>query len=68
MTGEVFAQALRRLRPDLPIILLTGYSPLIDAAKAQALGIDAFMLKPTQLHELAQTIQEVLTQRRGQQA
>jgi PAS domain S-box-containing protein len=66
MTGEVFAHALRRLRPDLPIILLTGYSPLIDAAKAQALGIDAFLLKPTNLYELAQTIQQVFTQRREQ--
>jgi CheY-like chemotaxis protein len=67
MTGEVFAQALRCLRPDLPIILLTGYSPLIDAAKAQGLGIDAFMLKPTHINELAEMIREVFTRRRGQQ-
>jgi len=67
MTGEVFAQALRRLRPDLPIILLTGCSPLIDAAKAQALGNDAFLLKPTNIYKLAQTIQQVLIQRREQQ-
>ena len=67
MTGEVLAQSLRRLRPDVPIILLTGYSPLIDAAKAQAFGIDAFLLKPAHINELAQTIQEVLIQRREQQ-
>jgi PAS domain S-box-containing protein len=66
MTGEVLAQELRRLRPELPIILCTGYSPLIDAARAQALGLDAFLLKPLDFQELAQTIQQVLTQRHAQ--
>jgi CheY-like chemotaxis protein len=66
MTGDVLAQELRRLRPELPIILCTGYSPLIDAARAEALGIDAFLLKPLNIHELAQTIQQVFTQRREQ--
>jgi signal transduction histidine kinase/ActR/RegA family two-component response regulator len=63
MTGDVLAQELRRLRPELPIILLTGYNPLIDAAKARALGIDAFLLKPIGSHELAQAIRQVLAQR-----
>ena len=62
------AQEMRRLRPDLPIILISGYSPLIDAARVQALGIDAFLLKPLSFHELAQTIRQVLTQRREQQS
>ena len=62
MTGDVLAQELRRLRPELPIILLTGYNPLIDAAKARALGIDAFLLKPIEIHELAQAIRQVLAQ------
>jgi CheY-like chemotaxis protein len=63
MTGDVLAQELRRLRPELPIILLTGYNPLVDAEKARALGIDAFLLKPLELHELAQAIRQVLAQR-----
>jgi PAS domain S-box-containing protein len=63
MTGDVLAQELRRLRPELPIILLTGYNPLIDAAKARALGINAFLLKPLELHELAKAIRQVLEQR-----
>jgi PAS domain S-box-containing protein len=64
MTGETLVQELRRLRPELPIILFTGYSPLIDAAKARALGIDAFLLKPLNTYDLAQTIRHVLEQRR----
>ena len=64
MTGETLVQELQRLRPELPIILFTGYSPLIDAAKARALGIDAFLLKPLNTYDLAQTIRHVLEKRR----
>ncbi|MDH3601950.1 MAG: PAS domain S-box protein, partial [Candidatus Tectomicrobia bacterium] len=66
MTGEELAGALRRIRPDIPIILCTGYSHLIDTEKAKALGIDAFCLKPLMRHDLASTIRKVVAQRRGQ--
>ena len=54
------AQVLRRIRPDIPIILCTGFSRTMNAAKAQALGIDAFLMKPLALRDLAATIQQVL--------
>jgi CheY-like chemotaxis protein len=60
MTGEVLAQELRCLRPDIPIILCTGYSPRIDAEKAKALGIDAFLMKPWQAHDLARIVRDVM--------
>jgi len=62
------AQALRGIRPTLPIILCTGFSETMTAGKAQALGIDAFCLKPVGLQELGQTIRRVLRQRREQGA
>jgi PAS domain S-box-containing protein len=64
LTGEALAQALRGIRPTLPIILCTGFSETMTAEKAQALGIDAFCLKPVVLQELGQTIRRVLRQRR----
>jgi len=64
MTGDVLTRALRRLRPDIPIILETGFSHTIDAEQAAALGIDAFLLKPWTVRELARTIQQVLAQPR----
>jgi CheY-like chemotaxis protein len=64
MTGDVLTRALRRLRPDIPIILETGFSHTIDAEQAAALGIDAFLLKPWTVRELARTIAQVLAQRR----
>jgi len=65
MTGDVLTCALRRLRPDIPIILETGFSHTIDAEQAAALGVDAFLLKPWTVLELARTIAQVLAQRRA---
>ena len=66
MTGERFARELRRFRPDVPIILCTGFSHTMTASKAQALGVDAFLLKPLGFRELGLAIQQVLEQRRTQ--
>jgi CheY-like chemotaxis protein len=60
MTGERLARELRRIRADIPIVLCTGFSPLIDAQRAAALGISAFCLKPVDIQELARTIERVL--------
>jgi CheY-like chemotaxis protein len=63
MTGERLAQALRRLRSDIPIILCTGFSHVMHAERAQELGIDAFLMKPLAMQDLAQTIQQVMATR-----
>jgi len=65
MTGETLVRELRRIGPDIPIILCTGYSPLIDAEDAAVLGIDAFLRKPVEPATLAHTIRQVLTPRQG---
>jgi PAS domain S-box-containing protein len=65
MTGERLARELRRIRPDIPIILCTGFSHTMTASKAQALGIAAFLLKPLGFRELGLALQQVLEQRRA---
>ena len=60
MTGDVLAQRLLKLRPDLPIILCTGYSENISETKAKALGIRAFALKPLVMRDLAHLIRKTL--------
>jgi len=62
MTGAVLARELRGLRPDIPIILCTGFSHAMNAQKAHSLGINAFLMKPLVLRDLAITIQRVLAQ------
>ncbi len=63
LTGEALTHAVRHLRPDIPIILCTGFSHMMDATKAQALGIDAFLLKPLTLKDLDLAIRQVCNAR-----
>ena len=67
MTGASLVAELRRIRPDIPIILCTGFSHLMTADQARALGVDAFIMKPVGTHELAVTIHHVLHTRAAQQ-
>jgi PAS domain S-box-containing protein len=60
MTGETLAKELRRIRPDIPIILCTGFSHTMHAEKTRALGINALCMKPFAVRDLAVTIQQVL--------
>ena len=60
MTGEALVRALRDIRPDLPIVLCTGFSYAMSKDKAAALGIDAFLLKPLVAQDLARTIRQIL--------
>jgi CheY-like chemotaxis protein len=63
MTGVTLTHELRRIRSDIPIILCTGYSHVVNAETAAAQGIDAFLLKPIALYDLARTVHQVLQQR-----
>jgi len=60
MTGDVLARSLLAIRPDLPIILCTGYSERITAEAAEALGIRGFAMKPVIIRELALLVRKIL--------
>jgi CheY-like chemotaxis protein len=63
MTGKELARELISIRPDIPIILCTGFSEQIDESRAKKIGINAFMLKPVGMKAMADTIREVLDKR-----
>jgi PAS domain S-box-containing protein len=60
MTGDQLAQAILRARPDLPVILCTGYSSRIDSRRAEAMGIRALLMKPLNLEDLATQVRRIL--------
>jgi signal transduction histidine kinase/ActR/RegA family two-component response regulator len=62
MTGEMLAKELIRIRPDIPIVLCTGYSEMISEEKATALGIKKLIMKPILMREISQTIRQILDQ------
>ena len=49
-----------QIRPDLPIILCTGYSNLISEEKARSMGIKGFALKPLAKKDIAALIRKTL--------
>lgn len=60
MTGLMLAEALLKVRPDMPIILFTGHNDLVDETKAMEIGISAFMMKPSKAVDMAKTIRKAL--------
>jgi two-component system cell cycle sensor histidine kinase/response regulator CckA len=60
MTGVDLAKELMHIRPEIPIILCTGFSEVISAEEAKALGIREFLMKPFATRALAETIRRAL--------
>ena len=60
MTGNELARELLRIKPEIPIILCTGYSARINQDQAMAMGIRAFVSKPVLRREIAVAIRKVL--------
>jgi phosphate/phosphite/phosphonate ABC transporter binding protein len=60
MTGSDLARRMLQIRPDLPIILCTGYSSVLSEEKARSLGIKGFAFKPLAKNDLSVLIRKVL--------
>ena len=60
MTGVSLAKKLMQIRPQIPVIICTGYSEQIDESRAKELGIRGFLMKPFTIRELSKTVRKVL--------
>jgi CheY-like chemotaxis protein len=58
--GDQLVGEILKIRPDIPIILNTGFSESINEDKARAIGIRTYLLKPVPMETLAATIRCVL--------
>lgn len=54
------AKEILAIRADMPIILCTGFSHIVDEVSARAAGIKAFVVKPLTKKEIAKTVRKVL--------
>jgi signal transduction histidine kinase/ActR/RegA family two-component response regulator len=62
MTGDELAQKLIDIKPDIPVILCTGFNEDITEEKALSMGIQKFVMKPVIKNDLAASIRTVLDQ------
>lgn len=60
MTGIELAEEVLKIRPDIKVILCTGYSDVISADEAKAQGVHEFVLKPLDRFELANLVRKTL--------
>jgi two-component system, cell cycle sensor histidine kinase and response regulator CckA len=64
MPGDEMVKQLLAIRPDMPIILCTGFSDRITDETAKTMGVSAFLMKPLTLHVLAETVRKALNANR----
>ncbi len=60
LTGDRLAGRIRQIRPDLPIILCTGFSEKVADKDPEALGVDAVLMKPVDIAEMARLLRRLL--------
>jgi PAS domain S-box-containing protein len=64
MTGDRLAQEILGIRPEIPVILCTGFSEYITEDRAKALGIQEFVMKPLVMRDLAKVIRRALDRKK----
>ena len=60
MSGDKLSVELTKIRPDIPVLLCTGFSETMTEERAASLGIKGFLLKPIIMKDLSYKIREVL--------
>jgi signal transduction histidine kinase/CheY-like chemotaxis protein len=63
ITGDRLAQEVLTIRPDIPVLLCTGFSENIDKRKAEQIGIKGFLMKPVGKSDMARTVRQILDNR-----
>ena len=64
MAGSDLAPKLLEIRPDIPIILCTGFSNIINSEEAKNIGFRDFFMKPVDMRQLAFKVREILDEKK----
>ncbi|WP_163340477.1 PAS domain S-box protein [Desulfopila sp. IMCC35008] len=65
MTGLRLAREVVAIRPDIPVLLCTGYSEYIEGENLRDNGVREYMLKPVNMVQLSRKIQKILADERS---
>jgi two-component system cell cycle sensor histidine kinase/response regulator CckA len=61
MTGTDLAERVKDIRPNIPLILLTGFGSAISPEKASEVGFGDYLLKPMASRDLSRAVNKALT-------
>ncbi|HPZ09093.1 MAG TPA: PAS domain S-box protein [Candidatus Eremiobacteraeota bacterium] len=62
MRGTQMAEEILRIKPNMPVIIITGYGELINIEKVKAMGIREVLIKPLTLENLVNVIRKILNE------
>ena len=60
LTGTRLASELLAIRPDLPVVLMTGFSAAVTPESVERLGVRAYVMKPVIMRDLAMAVRRAL--------
>jgi CheY-like chemotaxis protein len=63
MTGLELVEQLIQIRPDIPVILCTGYMEMIAEDSAGSLGVGKYVMKPVRISDISVKIRNLLDQK-----
>lgn len=63
LAGVELSEEVMKMRPGMPIVLVTGFSEVVDKEKARRKGIREFMLKPFSVQDIAETVRRACSPR-----
>ena len=61
MSGDKLAENMMGIRPDIPIVLCTGYSEKFTRQQASDMGVHAYLMKPLVMRDLADTVRRAIS-------
>jgi nitrogen-specific signal transduction histidine kinase/ActR/RegA family two-component response regulator len=65
LSGEKVLRALRGFKPDLPVIIASGYATVESQSSWIAAGASGFLAKPYRVQDVAMKLREVLDRAHG---
>lgn len=60
MTGEMLIARIKEIRPDVPVLLCSGYSEKLPKAEKSSLGVAGVLTKPISMMDMAKTLRKAL--------
>jgi len=60
LTGDQLSRKMLEIRPEIPIIICTGFSDRLGQEKAREIGIRCFKSKPLEIRDLSTLIRKIL--------
>jgi signal transduction histidine kinase/CheY-like chemotaxis protein len=65
LSGRDLAQRLLQIRPDIPVVLVSGYLRPNDVQRAREIGVRDLVLKPDTVEELGRILHRILSEQQN---